>query len=235
MSNTAYNIDIQKMCDLKGSVYAYFIDTNNVFLACNKLLLDFFRDIFGRIDVIGNTPINLQDNLSSNEIFYLENEEIVKSGLPKQFYQTWVIRDLHRLELLTIKMPICDTEGKTIGVFTISQILNQFNVQKAFQLGLTKRETECLFYLAEGYTAKEMAQVLNLSPRTVEGYIENMKHKIGCLTTSELLMKIFESGVREDVRSTFNTPINLEKSNPISRSEKCNAIFASVSMNNLVQ
>ncbi len=42
---------------------------------------------------------------------------------------------------------------------------------------LTKREVECLQHLIEGYTLKETAFLLNLSSRTVESYINNIKSK----------------------------------------------------------
>ncbi len=40
---------------------------------------------------------------------------------------------------------------------------------------LTRRETQCLRLLARGFSFKYIARCLNLSPRTVETHIENMK------------------------------------------------------------
>ena len=45
---------------------------------------------------------------------------------------------------------------------------------------LTKREQECLLLFLNGYTAKETAQVLNLSYRTIEEHLEKLKVKLGC-------------------------------------------------------
>ena len=44
---------------------------------------------------------------------------------------------------------------------------------------LSRQERKCLFYLAEGKTAKETAAFLRLSSRTVESYLEHIKNKGG--------------------------------------------------------
>lgn len=44
---------------------------------------------------------------------------------------------------------------------------------------LSCRETECLNFLALGKTAKEIAKYLDLSPRTVEFYLQNIRKKSG--------------------------------------------------------
>lgn len=51
---------------------------------------------------------------------------------------------------------------------------------------LSNRERQCLKYLLEGKTAKETADSLSLSPRTVEFYFENIKRKLNCWSKREL-------------------------------------------------
>lgn len=51
----------------------------------------------------------------------------------------------------------------------------------------TKREAECMVWLLKGKTINSVAGILNLSPRTVEYYIKNMKTKLGCRTKFELI------------------------------------------------
>lgn len=55
------------------------------------------------------------------------------------------------------------------------------------QVYFTKRESECMVLLLKGKTIDNVAMVLNLSPRTIEFYIKNMKSKVGCRTKSELI------------------------------------------------
>lgn len=59
---------------------------------------------------------------------------------------------------------------------------------------LTKKEHECLFLLVRGKTASEIALMLNVSKRTIETHIENIKNKFGCTKKSELIEKAIAVG-----------------------------------------
>ena len=52
---------------------------------------------------------------------------------------------------------------------------------------LTKRENDCLKKLILGYSAKEIAKLFAISPRTVEDYIQNAKGKIGYSKKSDIV------------------------------------------------
>lgn len=52
---------------------------------------------------------------------------------------------------------------------------------------LSARQTECLFYLSQGHTYKEIAREMSISPRTVEYYIEIIRDKTGCDRKYELV------------------------------------------------
>lgn len=51
---------------------------------------------------------------------------------------------------------------------------------------LSPRERDCLKLLIHGNSAKDSALELNLSPRTVESYLENIKNKLLCANKREL-------------------------------------------------
>lgn len=53
-------------------------------------------------------------------------------------------------------------------------------------LFLTSREQDCATQLLMGQSAKEIARVLDLSPRTVETYLNNAKDKMGARNNVEL-------------------------------------------------
>ena len=55
-------------------------------------------------------------------------------------------------------------------------------------------------YVFRGSTVKTVAQKLNLSPRTVELYLDNIKNKLGCAKKSEVLEKIFDCGFLRIIR-----------------------------------
>jgi DNA-binding CsgD family transcriptional regulator len=52
---------------------------------------------------------------------------------------------------------------------------------------LTSRESECLKFLVKGFSAKEIAQILNISNRTVEKHLENIRGKTGYHKLSKLI------------------------------------------------
>ena len=52
---------------------------------------------------------------------------------------------------------------------------------------LTRRQLDCLYYLVQGKTAKQIAGLLHLSYRTVEHHISAIKTKYGCGSRSELI------------------------------------------------
>jgi DNA-binding CsgD family transcriptional regulator len=65
-------------------------------------------------------------------------------------------------------------------------------------LNLTNRERDVLQLLAEGRSYKEMAQLLKISPRTVEFHKENLMVKTGLRTTAELARYAARHGVVAD-------------------------------------
>lgn len=70
-------------------------------------------------------------------------------------------------------------------------------------LYLTKREAEASHYLLKGYTIPGTGKELNLSPRTIEFYVKNMKLKIGVKTKDELMGVLRESQVLGVLQSMF--------------------------------
>ncbi len=55
---------------------------------------------------------------------------------------------------------------------------------------LSEREIDCLFHLINNKTAKETGDIMNISHRTVESYLENVKLKLSCNTKVELITKL---------------------------------------------
>jgi DNA-binding CsgD family transcriptional regulator len=47
------------------------------------------------------------------------------------------------------------------------------------ELGLTARESEVLSWLSKGKTNRDIAQILGLSPRTVDKHLEQIYAKLG--------------------------------------------------------
>lgn len=61
--------------------------------------------------------------------------------------------------------------------------------QQPCDISLSKRETESLYLYTRGKTSKEIGKILQLSNRTVENYLQNIKCKFGVTTKAELIHK----------------------------------------------
>lgn len=60
-------------------------------------------------------------------------------------------------------------------------------------MGLSPQQKRCLDYLLKGMTYKETAREMDLSPRTIEHYIENIKKKLGVNSLIELIVHYHNS------------------------------------------
>ena len=56
---------------------------------------------------------------------------------------------------------------------------------------LSDREKDCLLLLGTGHAPKEIAHELNLSPRTVESHLINIRSKLKVRSKPELIQRIF--------------------------------------------
>jgi len=71
---------------------------------------------------------------------------------------------------------------------------------------LSERESECLFLLLRGKTAREIADILFISNRTVEKHTDNIKSKMGCFTKSELIDKALSFGAGSIIPKSLINP-----------------------------
>ncbi len=67
----------------------------------------------------------------------------------------------------------------------------QYRLGKLFKgTYFTRREAECMTLILQQASHKQIANKLNLSIRTVEFYILNLKTKLQCASTIELIEKV---------------------------------------------
>jgi DNA-binding CsgD family transcriptional regulator len=69
----------------------------------------------------------------------------------------------------------------------VDQFLKEIHKTKKDWTKLTKRELDCAHHLVLGKTYKEIALILELSPRTIEEYTNNIKRKMNCKNKAELI------------------------------------------------
>lgn len=75
------------------------------------------------------------------------------------------------------------------------QFLDAFDLSTSRKYNLSKRELQCIHYLVKGLSAKDIAQTLGLTQRTIETYIYNVKAKLNLKKTSELITFALTEGI----------------------------------------
>jgi DNA-binding CsgD family transcriptional regulator len=210
-------LKIENFYNLQSLVHVFMFDNKNSFCYANEIQLTFIEETLkiNKKDIIG-MPIEqiLAYAPESAKILIQENETVRQLNQAKQFYNSMVFNEIYHVEMITIKFPVYDKDNKIAGVFGIGHFLNRFSFTRAHELGLAKRETECLFYILEGKSNKEIAKYMKISFRTVENYVENIKHKLNCSTKSEVILSALKSKItnntKDDIIST-NRPVVISK------------------------
>lgn len=77
---------------------------------------------------------------------------------------------------------------------------NYYLGEKFPGLYLTQREADCMLQMLRGKSIEGIAKAIELSPRTVEFYVKNIKKKLACRTKFELIDMIIDS----DFLNNFN-------------------------------
>ena len=77
----------------------------------------------------------------------------------------------------------------------LGDVLDADQASDSLAVVLTPREREVLQLLAEGRSVKEIAAVLDISPRTVEFHKYNVMEKLGLRTTAELTQYAIKHGI----------------------------------------
>jgi len=126
--------------------------------------------------------------------FYYNNQDLLKAftyyfkdkgaTTIKKYEQDKIKRQIStpHLDYLLSKVQLHNTEK---DAFISEMEAERYYVYK--DTYLTKREYACLRYLTNGFTAKEIAQVLNLSSKTIEYHLQSIKTKCNVTKKSQLV------------------------------------------------
>ncbi|MBA2711593.1 MAG: hypothetical protein H0U57_13515 [Tatlockia sp.] len=110
---------------------------------------------------------------------------LFESGQSLSAYERILRHDGSIVDIVSKKTPLFDKGLNLIGLIGFSLELPKSPIAQT----LTSRERDILLLLSEGYTDKQTAKKLDLSPRTVETHINNAKRKLGIKTRAQLLVQ----------------------------------------------
>lgn len=127
-------------------------------------------------------------------------------GIPNTITQSSIIPFQDFIQYFDEKQIFCDLQGPLVNYpYCFDLSYDQPNISKiedfkksisanksTLSIGdklvsLSKREWECLTGFSQGKTYKGVANALSLSPRTVEGYLNQIKEKTGISHKSKLV------------------------------------------------
>jgi len=77
----------------------------------------------------------------------------------------------------------------------LDETVSPSRIQDEIFESLTPRETEVLTYIVQGYTNRQIGEVLNISVRTVEGHRANLSGKLGLQSRVDLVRYAREHGL----------------------------------------
>ncbi len=192
--NEKFQVAFDSLCQLPHRMHLYLTDTEHRILHLNDLQLSIVEKLCGAISLKDLQGLSVTDVYCQNYPHAMricqQNETILQSGQPHQSIDHVVIPNHVALTLQTTKLPYYDSDGKMRGVFGISYYEREINLAKAKEYNLTVRELDCIDWTLMDKTAKEIANILNISARTIEDYLNNIRHKLNCQTKLELIKKV---------------------------------------------
>lgn len=177
---------------LNSPHYVFWKDKNSVYLGCNQQFAE-LAELNSPEEIIGKTDYELWGTDGKEAKIFRQGDIDTINGNPVTNAKEYINKSNKNWALLVNKSILIDKKHHVVGIFGISVEIN-FADNNTNTLGLTKRQSECLYHLVRGLTAKQIAKVLGLSNRTVEFYLENLKEKFNCSNKSDLITKAFEMG-----------------------------------------
>ncbi|MEO8400849.1 MAG: helix-turn-helix transcriptional regulator [Gammaproteobacteria bacterium] len=194
-----------------ASVYLAAKDKNLKYIYCNEkvacgLGLDSPKQIVGKTD----------HDLFTDEVAHMYragDTRVLNGGTLLNAREIQPHTD-KTIQILTTKNQLRNNSNILIGVaisfIDITGLTCKFNSdimqydrhrrRYTFQIGnttefFTRREYDVFKNILAGFTAKKIAKQLTLSPRTVECYIEKIKHKFQCTRKNHIIEAAMRLGI----------------------------------------
>lgn len=214
--DTGYTLS--RLMQLPFNIYFHDVDSKIQIINDTGIIICGFNS---KTDATNKT---MRDVLSpAHAAIILHEDKVVMQGNKIAMFENDLLRhdDLF-FQGISIKSPWYNNNNQLIGFFgasvfygehkmvdALKQISNMGllsphtlknqNILTTFQENtyFSKRERDVIKLLLRGNSAKEIAEKLQLSRRTVEYYIENIKNKMNVSKKSELIEKLFEKFLKE--------------------------------------
>ncbi|HVY53409.1 MAG TPA: PAS domain-containing protein [Gammaproteobacteria bacterium] len=131
--------------------YVYWLDSNNVFLGCNNMLVELFN-IDSREQIVGKNNFDFLDKPQA-ELLDAANNKVMENGEPYIFEETIKWPDSDKT-YLTHKVPLKNMQGQIVGLLGVS------------------------FDISDRKKVEEELRLMALSNQAKTDFIRNMEHDI---------------------------------------------------------
>lgn len=188
-----WNINPDSLLKIPGDVWVFWKTKDGIYLGCNDNMAEDLQ-LSSRKEVEGRSDFDFANltHASANE--FREGDQIViTSREVRNFTEPAILQDRIE-EFHTIKMPLIEGNSTIIGVLGISY--KQTTELDRLLSKLTNRENEVALLLIRGYNTKEIARDLDISPRTIECHVNNIKNKLQVYNQKKLIRKLLDKYLR---------------------------------------
>lgn len=209
--NPAHSCSINIEYLLNLPCYVFWKNVDGYYIGYN----DYGADRLGlkKEQIIGKTDLDIFPREIA--LIYRNNDKkIVQFKKQSLFLEDGVMKDNNPVIFSSYKMPIYDQNNMAIGVFGISltqPLIQDGNLSLPIESSmnfnpiskiitknvpiLSEREIACLNLLSKGLTVKQIAKQFQISPRTIETYLDRVKYKLNCKNKADLIVafiKLYE-------------------------------------------
>jgi DNA-binding CsgD family transcriptional regulator len=203
--------DIAQLCHYIPGLALWEKDLNSIYQNSNLV----FSSLCGykkTEDLFQTSDYDIPCKLSElAEVWRQKDRQVILAEKAIQFFEIVTYADRKLRQFLVTKTPKLNEKNRIVGTYAhaldVSELFSQLAKalnrterknknslsQRSYIIGqcpgfdLTLRQSECLFFISRGRTSKEIAKILNLSFRTVEYHIEELKNKFNCKTKGNLI------------------------------------------------
>ena len=203
---------------LKLPFNVFFLNSESVMQNINEVCAS-TMGFYSTQDSFGKTMFDISPAENAKKVIDTDIT-VVKSNTLRIAEDNIIHFDGTNQNFLTFKMPWYDNEDQIIGIFGCAILfgdqplaaslmqISKFGLLNASKLAtcaadyfqgtminntyLTKRENEILYQLVRGKTAKQIAEFLAMSSRTVEKHLVNIKIKLRVNSKAELIQEVID-------------------------------------------
>ncbi|MCD6047888.1 MAG: citB [Gammaproteobacteria bacterium] len=182
----------------EGLIHVYCVSKDNLLLNANPLQIEIIKltcHLPPEESILNQPLTHIFRHIDSNILntILADYTKVLQSGKMQQFFHIWSHKNVGEIKLLTTEVPCYNEKSEVIGILGISQYITRFHLPESFKEKLSKKQTECVQLLLDNKTTQQIADIMGISRRTVESYLNFAKAKCACHSNAELLAKLIHA------------------------------------------